>query len=182
MGSGKRVLLCFTCDPYGPGDTSVTREAIQILHRYGLGVEILTKGGMRAARDFDILLTNMDAFASTLTFYVDRDSLEWEPGAAMFEDRFRAIRLAHLRGIPTWVSLEPVIDPHQALMIITETHEYVDLYKVGCLNYYPLVAEAIDWPKFGWEVVAVLESLGTCYYLKRDLCERAGIEWKPPDV
>ncbi len=56
-GSGKRVLLSFTTDPYQPLETEqgITRQAIQILHRYGLFVEILTKGDSRAIRDFDLL-------------------------------------------------------------------------------------------------------------------------------
>lgn len=52
--TGKLVHLCFTCDPYPMGvDTSVTREVIQCLKKYGHHVQILTKGdGMR---DVDLL-------------------------------------------------------------------------------------------------------------------------------
>lgn len=83
-GSKDRVLLSFTTDPYQPieEELGITREAIKILHRHGLHVEILTKGGTRAARDFDLLMPG-DAFATTLTFLDEDKSREWEPKAAL---------------------------------------------------------------------------------------------------
>ena len=167
--SGKRVLLSFTTDPYQPLDEKLglTRRAIQILHRHGLKVEILTKGGTRAARDFD-LLGSGDAFASTLTFLDCDMSREWEPNAADPDDRIAAIREAHARGIPTWVSLEPVIDPRQSLEIIIKTHPYVNLFKVGTLNHHHLT-KTIDWRTFGRRAKALLEKLGKDYYIKDDL-------------
>ena len=164
-----RVLLCFTTDPYQPieDEHQITRKAIQILHQYKFSVQILTKAGMRAARDFD-LLTKKDAFATTMTFLDDERSLKWEPRAALPGDRMVAIKKAKGMGIPTWVSLEPVIDPDQALEIIGQTHEYVDLFKVGPLNYRP-EAKEIDWKKFGYEVIELLEKLGKKYYIKQDL-------------
>jgi len=169
-GNGSaQVLLCFTCDPYQPieKDLQVTRRAIQILHEYGLSVQILTKAGMRASRDFD-LLTEKDAFATTMTFLDDERSLEWEPNAALPSDRIEAIKIANKKGIPTWVSLEPVIDPEQALQIIQRTHKFVDLFKVGPLNYRP-ETKGINWKKFGLEVIQLLEKLGKKYYIKDDL-------------
>jgi len=168
-GQGQRVLLCFTCDPYQPLDVKLglTRRAIQALHGAGYRVEVLTKGGTRACRDFD-LLGPEDAFASTLTFLDAKKSDEWEPNAAPPLDRIDAIRKAHQAGIPTWVSLEPVIDPEQSLEIIRATHDIVDLYKVGKLNYHP-AAKAVDWGAFGHAAEALLRRLGKRYYLKADL-------------
>lgn len=165
------VLLCFTTDPYQPlaAETNVTRRAIELLHEYGYPVHILTKGGMRAAEDFDLLGSNAgDAFATTLTFLHDADSEQWEPHAALPADRLRAIAAAHSRGITTWVSLEPVIDPEQSLEIIDRTHHYVDLFKVGTLNYHELAA-TIDWHSFARRAVDLLEELGVSYYIKNDL-------------
>jgi DNA repair photolyase len=169
QGPREQVLLCFTCDPYPPTEREhgTTRRAIEILHEHGWTVQILTKGGTRACRDFD-LLGAADAFATTLTFLDPERSLEWEPRAALPADRIDAIRKAHSAGIPTWVSLEPVIDPAEALEIIRRTHEVVDLYKVGPLNYHPATA-GVDWRAFGQEVEALLRELGKGYYLKEDL-------------
>lgn len=164
-----RVLFCFTTDPYQPIEMihKITRQAIQTLHKHGLPVQILTKGGLRAARDFD-LLTPKDAYAATLTLLDDEQSLKWEPKAALPYNRIDSLRAAHEMGIPTWASLEPVIDPEQSLEIIRQTHEFIDLYKVGKLNYRP-EAKEVDWAKFAREVVELLDSLGKRYYIKKDL-------------
>jgi len=169
QGPRERVLLCFTCDPYPPetGTNQVTREAIRILKENGWPVEVLTKGGTRACRDFDLLGPG-DAFASTLTFLDPVQSAKWEPKAAPPLDRLAAIRKAYSLGIPTWVSLEPVIDPEQSLEIIRATHDMVDLYKVGKLNYHP-AAQGVDWGAFGHAAEALLRRLGKRYYLKADL-------------
>ena len=171
LGEKDPVLLCFTTDPYQPlaAETGITRRAIELLHEHGYPVHVLTKGGMRAAADFD-LLGNLpgDAFATTLTFVDSADSAHWEPGAASPADRMTAMTEAHELGIPTWVSLEPVIDPEQTLAIIRATHSYVDLFKVGTLNHHEL-AKSIDWPDFARRVVELLEKLGAAHYIKTDL-------------
>lgn len=168
-GKIQQVLLCFTCDPYQPidQDYQLARQAIQVLHKYDIPVQILTKGGSRAARDFDLFGPN-DAFATTLTFIDEGKSRQWEPEAALPSDRIATIREAKKAGIHTWVSLEPVIDPVASLEIIKITHEFVDLFKVGKLNYHPL-AEKINWHKFTMEVVKTLEKYNCQYYLKVDL-------------
>ena len=179
--------MCFTCDPYQVLDTRLrlTREAIRILHAAGHAVHILTKGGTRALRDLDLLAGNRslppaanpasdfgrgsdgNAFATTLTVLGDAWQ-SWEPGAAPPEDRLAAIQAYHAAGVATWVSLEPVLDPEAALDIIRETYPYVDLFKVGRLNYHPM-ARSINWRSFGLAAIALLESLGKRYYIKRDL-------------
>ncbi len=63
-------------------------------------------------------------------------------------------------GIQTWASLEPVIDPEQSLEIILQTHEFVDLFKVGGkLNYHPRARE-VNWEKFANSAVDLLKTLG----------------------
>lgn len=167
--SGKQVLLSFTCDPYQALDVQhqVTRHAIRILHANGFNVATLTKGGYRALRDLDLFGAG-DAFATTMTLLDDAASLEWEPGAALPAERIDTIRQFHATGVTTWVSLEPVIYPAAALEIIRRTHPFVDLYKVGKMNYHP-IANTIDWRQFALDAIALLESLGKRYYIKNDL-------------
>ena len=166
---GGSVFLCFSTDPYQPIDDyhRITRKAIEILHGYGISVTILTKAGVKATRDFD-LLTSKDQFGVTLTCLNEIESKKWEPGAALPESRIQSLKEAHYRGIPTWVSLEPVLNPETTLEIIQQTHFFVDMYKVGILNYHPLT-QKIDWPKFGKDVVMLLDSLGKKFYIKQDL-------------
>jgi DNA repair photolyase len=163
------VLFSFTTDPYQPIDSvhALTRKGIEILHENGLSVEILTKGGCRASRDFD-LLTPDDKFATTLTFFKPADSEKWEPGAASPQDRIRTIQKAKQKGLTTWASLEPVIDPAQSLELIRQTASHVDLFKVGKINHHP-VSKTIDWKKFAHDAVNLLEQRNKKYYIKDDL-------------
>ncbi len=158
------IFLSFTCDPYQPG-TRTTRDAIRIIKEHGGTVIILTKGGQRALRDFD-MLTGEDKVGATLTFTNIEDSLRWEPRAAPPYDRMLMLKRAHLQGIRTWVSLEPIIDPDQTLELIDRTAGYVDEYKVGKLNHFPI---EIDWYDVRDRIVNKLEALRLKYYIKKDL-------------
>lgn len=171
---GKKIMLCFTCDPYPADiDTTPTREIIKLIKEAGANVSALTKGGMRAVRDFDLYGPG-DSFGCTLTFIpFNQYERYWESGAACTEERFAALQSAHDRGIKTWVSLEPVIYTEDTLEIIEYTHSCVDLFKVGKLNY-DKHADLIDWKKFGHEAEALLKKYEKEYYIKEDLRKEMG--------
>ena len=163
-------------DPYdmGRANNSYTRSVLMAFRAYDHPFQILTKGGMLAAKDFDLYGPN-DSFGVTLTFDNDADSKRFEPGAALPADRIEALKEAHSRNIHTWVSCEPVLYPVQTLKLIEMTHEFVDLFWVGKLNHYPKMEEKIDWPKFRSDVEARLrrcgKEQGTGYKLLRQLIE-----------
>lgn len=169
-GDKRPILLCFTTDPYQPIEETakMTRYSLKKLIENGNTVKILTKGGSRAVRDFNIMATGNCDFGATLTFLDEERSLEWEPGAAVPSDRINALRSAKEAGIKTWVSLEPVIDPDQVYEIIKATHEFVDLYKVGKINYHP-ISKTINWHDFRVNVESLLTSLNKDFYIKDDL-------------
>jgi DNA repair photolyase len=171
-GETRPVLLSFTTDPYQPIDSveKLTRRAIQLLHQNNLSVSILTKGGRRSERDFGLLMDHpeLSQYGATLVFTDEALRREIEPGAAPTRERIESLELAHSMGIPTFVSLEPVWDPEQTLQLIAQTVGFVDLYKVGKLNYSP-VAKTIDWGGFGHAVVEMLEKHNKKYYIKKDL-------------
>lgn len=166
---GRKVHLCFTCDPYQDLDNELklTREVLQLFKKYNVNFQILTKGGTRAVRDFDLYKPN-DSFGTTLTLTNSCDLNIWEPKAKTTLNRIRSLEYAHNAGIKTWVSLEPVIDPEQTLEIISLTHEYVDLYKVGTINYNERKKE-INWTEFGNKAIELLNHYGKDYYIKEDL-------------
>jgi len=172
----RRVLLCFTSDPYQPAEApmQLTRSAVDILHSWGLCVTILTKGGRRSMRDLD-LLGPLDAYAATLTCAPDDERLRryWEPGAAPTLERMAALWEAHHAGIETWVSLEPVIDSAAVPGLIRMTKDFVGHYKVGRLNYHTW-AKQVDWKTFGWETKALMDQLGVKYMIKKDLLIEMG--------
>jgi len=159
--------MSFSTDPYNHLDATqrLTREAIKLLKGLHLKVAILTKGGLRACRDFD-LLDDEDWFGVTLTLTDESQRLRWEKDAAPTAERILSLEKAKDAGLKTWVSLEPVIDPVQTLDLIDRTYALVDLYKVGTLNYVDL---GTDWACFAQDAVTRLESHNACYYLKADL-------------
>lgn len=153
---------------------SYTRSVIKTFRANDHPFQILTKGGMLAAKDFDLYGPD-DWFGVTLTFDNDADSTKWEPGAALPSDRIEALKEAQKQGINTWVSCEPVIYPAQTLALIETTCNLVDFFWVGKLNHYPEIEAKIDWPKFRNDTEALLQKCGkeqgTGYRLKHQLVE-----------
>lgn len=168
------ILFCFMTDPYHTGDTMITREALRIIGGYTLNATVLTKGGTRAIRDFDLLKRHNFRFGTSMTFMDDEKAAEWEPFAQSPTDRLDAICEAHSRGIRTWVSLEPVIEPEETLEIIAWLSGVVDFWKVGKLNHMKAVEARVDWAKFLEDVTGLLDGLGQNYYIKKDLLDMAG--------
>ncbi len=172
--TGKEVHLCFMTDPYmfenGSVVTDVTSKAIAILHKHSIKVVILTKGGIRSERDFKQLAKNkkLSKYGATLTFINDADSIKWEPKAALPAERIATLKKAHELGIETWASLEPVIDTKQSLELIDRCKDFVDTFKVGKLNH-DKEANKIDWKKFYYDAVNLLEKNNSRYYIKNDL-------------
>lgn len=168
-GTDERVLLSFACDPYQPLDDAeqMTRKVIEILRENDIPFQVLTKGGTRACRDFGLYGPN-DMFAATLTFLNESDSHAWEPHAAIPRSRLLALEMAKQKGIETWSSLEPVIDAKQSLEIIRQTHQFVDHYKIGILNYRP---SNISWRKFGIKAIELCREFKVDYYIKQDLAK-----------
>lgn len=179
--AGKKVLLCFTCDPYQSidDDLQLTRKVMEIFNQYGVNWTVLTKAGEKARRDFDLYKAG-DSFGCTLTFSSANDSVKWEPEAALPYSRVEALFDAHNRGIRTWVSMEPTIDPEQTLRLIEISYPWVDLFKIGKLNsensrgsaFYDelkAIEKSIDWKNFGQQAESLLKRLGKEYYIKDDL-------------
>lgn len=184
-GDRPNVFLCFTCDPYPRGHavlSEATRQAIKLYNASGFGVTILTKGGLTAERDFDLMEEfPANRFGVTMTFNNLDDSLAWEPGAADPLERVQSLVRAKLSGVRTWVSMEPVIDPDQTIDLIRIVHDVADEIHVGRLNHMPEASGRIDYRAFLREARSTLESLGFSrqpgaprfYRIKNDLARVA---------
>ena len=163
-----QVMLSFTTDPFHTGDTTLTRATLETLQEHGLGICTLTKGGTRSLRDLDLFRPKRDAFASTLTSLDEKFSKKWERNAALPADRIAALRKFHEAGIFTWVSLEPTLDIDASLAIVRATNPFVDLYKVGRVNYLPMT-KTTDWQDYTLRMLDLLNSIGAKHYIKKDL-------------
>ena len=158
----KKIMLCFTCDPY-PAliDTMATREVIMAIKNAGASVQMLTKGGDRARRDFD-LLDSGDSFGITLTGFD-------EQMAAPSLQRIATLTDVIKTGAKAWVSFEPVINPKIVHRDIAEIPKIVGeetLLKIGKLNHYRSIH---DWKLFGLQAELICKGNGWNYYIKEDL-------------
>lgn len=171
--TGKLIHLCFTCDPYPVGyDTTPTREIIKILKDSGNNVQILTKNGADAMRDFD-LLDSGDWFGITYAGYElgEHDKVpKTEPNAGTPHERTFALHTAYKKGIKTWVSAEPVLNAVDVINLI-DLADYINLWKIGKLNYHP---SEINWKEFGERVECWLKAkkrnrVNFDYYIKDSL-------------
>lgn len=175
--SRNQVLFNFMGDPYCKANDQcqITRGALALFLDARIPVALLTKGGVRALKDLDIIerFGEHIKVGATLTFIDKKKSKEWEPGAALPEDRIQMLRKFHERGVKTWASFEPVIEPAESLALIKETLDCVDEYKIGKLNNYKGIDKAIDWTLFLNEVVDVLRDAKKPFYIKHDLRQAA---------
>lgn len=172
-GDTRRVLFSFTSDPYQefePG-CDVTREALQIMVDRGLQFEVCTKGGMRAARDFD-LLERGGRFGQSIAWWQADKQQKWEPNAGNLNMRFLAGDQARKHGIYNWLSIEPVIEPGEVLHLIRSAISvdcWADEFRVGKINHDAKLAAAVDWQAFVDDLYPLLLDTGRKFIIKESL-------------
>jgi len=97
---------------------------------------------------------------------------KYESNTASVLERIQVLEYVYKKiGLKTWVSLEPVFNAAQTLDLIDRTHEFVDLYKIGILNYHP-DADNVDWDIFHECAEKKLIKLNKKYYFKKDLLNK----------
>ena len=171
-GDPRRILFCFLSDPYQPieHEERLTRKALEIVHKCNLKSQILTKGRSDLIQDdFEFMIKADTHLGITLSFIDDETRRQWEPNASSVDDRMETLKQAYKTDIFTWVSLEPVIDPIQAIDLIRKAHKYVRFWKVGKLNHMKEYERKVNWSKFLYDIEAVLKKYGANYYIKNDL-------------
>lgn len=171
----KELMFCFMSDPYQENEFSITtRHALELCEYHHMeNVNVLTKNGKLAERDFDILKRNNWKFGSTIIFKSEKLREIWEPGAPSIESRIKAVKKAHSIGIYTWVSMEPVVDVEESYKIFKELKQFVNKWKVGKLNHNKQHEKTIDWKLFYETSKQLLE--GSDVYWKNDLLKEANI-------
>ena len=64
--------------------------------------------------------------------------------------------------------MEPTLDCDSSLQIVRETHAFVDLYKIGRVNYIPMT-RTTDWKDYTLRMIELCHQLGVAHYVKEDL-------------
>ncbi|MEN6533255.1 MAG: radical SAM protein [Bryobacteraceae bacterium] len=171
------VLFCFSCDPYQQAEETerITRQAVGELGERRIPIRVLTKNPQLALRDLDLFKKYGVEFGVSCVWSTAERAAEWEPNANTPSQRQAAIRIAKRAGVYTWVSVEPVVDPAEALDAIRTLAPDVDKFKVGPLNHRK-APTPVDWTKFLRDALTLLEGLRSSYYIKDDLWAHADQE------
>ena len=176
----RRVLLCFSGDPFPRGRPELheaTIEALEMLWENGQETATLTKNPWPAVKLVEAAcrlmrhLPGLHDFGVSLSFADDGLAAEWEPGAAPPSERRMALGAARAAGLRTWISVEPVVTVSQALLVLEQTGPHVDEVRVGRLNYHPQGRET-DWLAAARQIDRALASLraqGVTTVMKQDL-------------
>lgn len=175
-GDKREVMFSFTTDPFQPCEErfGLMRTALDLCCSYGIVPKILTKGRHELVKKYYGFMRDCNAnFGVTLLFDRDLTRSRWEPEASTVYDRIANLVEAKNLGIRTWVSVEPVIVPEEALGVIREVcrRGIADVVKVGKLNHCKQYEDQVNWPKFREEARAILEKAGVEYCIKKDLEE-----------
>ena len=168
----KQVLLSFTSDPYTSFESGQTRQILNILLKYDIHVAILTKNPQKAQRDIDIF-KQFEHFkiGTTLTFYNEKKSKLWEPGAPTSQERIQALKIFAQSGLKTWASFEPVIEFNESLECLAKIVDFIDHVKIGKLNNYYSYDKNKDWAYFLEMAVKICREYNIRFYVKKDLAK-----------
>jgi len=162
------ILLSFTSDPYQPAESvhGLTRDVISLLESHECSIRLLTKAPSLAMhRDGQLLAEAMVDCGTSLSWTRESDRCHWEPNAATIVERLDYLRWARDAGLPTWVSVEPVIDPDQAIDVIRLCGSFVDMIHVGRWNH-DRRANEIDYGAFLRRSLSALSQLPCDYRIK----------------
>lgn len=168
------VLFSFLGDVYQPEekDYQLMPEIIRLFIEYKREFSILTKGCKVATRDFSSLRGYGGfKYGVSLVFDNQQDIQKWEPKASSLNERILSLKQAKLYGFTTFLSLEPVIDPIQAIHVVHMLHDYVDYWKIGKINYNKELENNVNWSWFRDKIIETLEKHNCNYMLKRSLIE-----------
>lgn len=137
----KFVHLCFMTDPFMYRYKEVSDMSLKIIEKLnvnGIKCTVLTKG------IYPNSLANqkkneINEYGITLVSFNDKFKRRFEPNAAPFEKRIKALKYLHDKGLKTWVSIEPyptpLLDEKQDIQKLLNKISFVDKIIFGKLNY-----------------------------------------------
>lgn len=63
---------------------------------------------------------------------------------------------------------EPTLDVESSLAIVEACHKFVDLFKIGRINYDKMT-KTTDWKSYTETMIALCAKLKVAHYVKKDL-------------
>jgi len=169
----KVVHLCFTTDPFMYKQKEVSDLTLSIIKRLNddnIRCTVLTKG------IYPKVLADTEKYGKNNEYAITLVSLDknfkdhFEPGAAPYTARIKALKVLHDVGLKTWVSMEPYPTPNlvkQDLKTILNEIKFVDKVIFGKLNYNVKVTEFENNKSF----------YDNCANIVAGFCEKYGIDY-----
>ena len=168
-GDPREILFSFGTDPYGtPEQRTQMYDVLGIAAKHDLRITVLTKNPAGAEQHITMFQRNGWSLGTTICFASEALREEWEPGAPSITSRVAALQTFREAGVKTWVSVEPVINPTEAIGVLAALVDKVDLIKVGKWNH-DARAKEVDWKAFLGEARMILS--GRPHVFKHDLLE-----------
>lgn len=138
------VFISSAVDPYQPVEAKyqITRKCLEILQRHDWPVRILTRSPL-ILRDIDLIASFSKKNVGISITSVNTPK-EIEPTVPSFQRRLGVLRRLATRGIPTWVSIAPIIPDvtDRNLEFLIESIADVRVRTVTCgplrLQMYPI--------------------------------------------
>jgi DNA repair photolyase len=186
-GDPRRVLMCFTSDPYQPleKELHMTRRCIETLGPNKVKMTILTKNPKLAMElDGDLIKKYEVELATTIVWSDDKKRQEWEPNTCSIDERIEALREAREAGLSTWVSIEPIIEPDEAISVVRRLINTVGKLKIGVVDprWNAKEHKAVDWGELLKKILEILNDRMVYdkqpYYIKNGLWAYATDEIK----
>ena len=148
---GETIVFSGVTDCYQPIEASyrLTRRCLEVCAEYRQPVGIITKGAL-VERDVDVLAELAGYGAATVfvsvPFADEADSRRIEPFAGSPARRLRALRVLSDAGVPTGVSVSPLIpglNDHQIPAVLRQAHEAGARYAFHVLLRLPAEVEQV---------------------------------------
>ncbi|MGA2507778.1 MAG: radical SAM protein [Chitinispirillaceae bacterium] len=158
-----RVHLCLTTDPFMVGWPEIQSLSLRIIEKInagGLACDVLTKGVLPPALAGPAF-SRKNHYGISLISLNESFRQRWEPGAAPYADRIRALRYLHDQGFPTYAHIEPYPTPNivrQDFGALLEAVAFVDSIYFGGWNYSPLARKYPDRAGFYAEMATKVKS------------------------
>lgn len=168
---GKTIFLGFSSDPFPNGyDNSATIDMIKLLKSFGCHIMFCTKG--KISSDVIELLDSKDSVGITITCG-DNIAAKYEPNSIKPTERLKALEKFYKKGIETWISIEPVLEPNFIYsMLESDNMKFVTRVKLGKLNHMNISDltgnsnDYIDWIEYRNTVIDICKKRNIEYIVK----------------
>lgn len=177
------VHLSFTTDPFMynpisgqvfPAIKELTLKIVKKLNAEGLKATVLTKGLYPQELVNNWEFSKENEYGITLVSLSEKFRKEFEPFAAPFEDRIKALEFLHNKGLKTWVSMEPYPTPNlvkQDIEKVLARVAFADKIIFGKMNYNPEATKfpgaEIFYKECSQKVIDFCLKLGKQYHIKK---------------